>query len=120
MKRWLLLMSAGALLSPAAVFAQTYPNFTQGSMTSTTVTDTLITETIAIERMGGDYTSYSGFNVTPSGSVGAAGTTYSVTNAGDEFQFEFVERTAGVIETEDITRTIEQTSTKNSLSVFSQ
>lgn len=119
MKKWLLLMSAGALLSPAAQ-AQTYPNFTQGSMTSTTVTDTTITETIAIERMGGDYTSYSGFNITPSGSVGDAATTYSVTNAGDEFQMEIVERVAGVIETEDISRVIEQTSTKNSLSVFSQ
>jgi len=119
MTKWLLLMSAGVLLSPA-VQAQTYPNFTQGSMTSTTVTDTIITETIAIERMGGDYTSYSGFNITPSGAVGADGTTYSVTTAGEEFQFEFVERTAGVIETEDISRTIEQTSTKNSLSVFSQ
>ncbi len=119
MKKWILLMSAGALMSPG-VQAQTYPNFTQGSMTSTTVTETTIDETIAIERMGGAYTSYSGFNITPSGAVGAEGTTYSVTTAGEEFQFEIVERTAGVIETEDITRTIEQTSTKNSLSVFSQ
>lgn len=119
MKKWLLLMSATAFLGPA-VQAQTYPNFTQGSMTSTTVTETTIDETIAIERMGGAYTSYSGFNITPSGAVGAEGTTYSVTTAGEEFQFEIVERTSGVIETEDITRTIEQTSTKNSLSVFSQ
>ena len=119
MKKWLLLMSAGVLLCPA-VQAETYPNFTQGSMTSTTVTETEITETIAIERMGGDYTSYSGFNVTPSAAIGADATTYTITTAGEEFQFEIVERTAGVIETEDLTRVIEQTSTKNSLSVFSQ
>ena len=47
MKRWLLLM---ALAAPTAVSAQSaYPNFTQGSMTSTTTTDTTIEETIAIE-----------------------------------------------------------------------
>jgi hypothetical protein len=115
MKRWLLLI---ALAAPTAVSAQSaYPNFTQGSMTSTTTTDTTITETIAIERMGGDYKSWSGTNITPSGPVGDASTTYSVTTAGSDFQLEIV---AGVIETEDITRTIEQTSVTTSLSVFSQ
>lgn len=96
------------------------PNFTQGSMTSTTTTEQTITETIAIEKFGGDYTSYSGINITPSGAIGASGTTYSVTTAGEEFQLEIVERVAGVVETQDITRTIETTSTTNSLSVFSQ
>ena len=118
MKRWLLLM---ALAAPTAVSAQSaYPNFTQGSMTSTTTTDTTITETIAIERFGGDYNSWSGTNITPSGPVGDASTTYSVTTNGSDFQLEIVERTAGVIETEDISRTIEQTSVTTSLSVFSQ
>ena len=89
-------------------------------MTSTTTTETEINETIAIERFGGDYNSWSGTNITPSGAVGASGTTYSVHTAGDDFQLEIVERSAGVIETEDITRTIEQTSVTTSLSVFSQ
>lgn len=118
MKRWLLLI---ALAAPTAASAQSaYPNFTQGSMTSTTTTDTTITETIAIERFGGDYKSWSGTNITPSGGVGETGTTYSVTTAGSDFQLEIVERAAGIIETEDITRTIEQTSVTTSLSVFSQ
>ena len=118
MKRWLLLI---ALAAPTAVSAQSaYPNFTQGSMTSTTTTDTTIEETISIERFGGDYQSWTGTNVTPSGAIGDAATTYSVTTAGEDFQMEIVERTAGIIETEDIVRTVEQTSVTNSLSVFSQ
>lgn len=118
MKRWLLLI---ALAAPTAASAQSaYPNFTQGSMTSTTTTDTTITETIAIERFGGDYKSWSGTNVTPSGAIRDTSTTYSVHTAGEDFQIEVVERAAGVIETEDITRTIEQTSVTTSLSVFSQ
>ena len=118
MKRWLLLM---ALAAPTAVSAQSaYPNFTQGSMTSTTTTETTISETIAIERFGGDYKSWSGVNVSASGAIGAEGTTYTIETAGDEFQLEIVERAAGIIETEDITRTIEQTSVTHALSVFSQ
>tara|TARA_A100001234_G_scaffold214256_1_gene217692 strand:- start:542 stop:898 length:357 start_codon:yes stop_codon:yes gene_type:complete len=118
MKRWLLLI---ALAAPTAATAQSaYPNFTQGSMTSTTTTDTTITETIAIERYGGNYNSWSGTNVTASGAVGDANTTYSIHTAGEDFQVEVVSRTAGVMETEDISRTIEQTSVTTSLSVFSQ
>ena len=118
MKRWLLLI---ALAAPTAVSAQSaYPNFTTGSMTSTTVTDTTVNETINIERYGGSSTSWTGTNITPSGPVGDASTTYSVTNAGADFSLEIYERPAGVIEIEDITRTTTQTSTTNSLSVFSQ
>lgn len=107
------------LVSPAYAQSVT-PNFTQGSMTSTTTTTTTIDETIAIEKMGGAYTYTSGYNVTPSGAIHATGTTWSVTTAGDEFQLEQTTRAAGVIETEDIERTIEIESVTNSLSVFSQ
>lgn len=118
MKRWLLLI---ALAAPTAVSAQSaYPNFTTGSMTSTTVTDTTVNETINIERYGGASTSWTGTNITPSGPVGDPSTTYSVTTAGADFSLEIYERPAGVIEIEDITRTTTQTSTTNSLSVFSQ
>ena len=109
------------LLLPGAAIAQTVtPNFTQGSMTSTTTTTQTISETIQVKIYGGDYASYSGVNVTPSGAIGASGTTYSVTNAGEQFQLETVTRAAGIVEQQDITRTITTNSTTNSLSVFSQ
>lgn len=115
MKRLILLMM---LASPAA--AQVTPNFTQGSMQSTTTTTIDIERTIETEIMGGDYSSWSGTNVTPSGDILDDSTTYSVTNAGEQFQLEVVTRAAGVVETTDITETIDQTSTTTSLSVFSQ
>lgn len=89
-------------------------------MTSTTTTDTTVTENIVIEKYGGDYASYSGYNVTASGNLGDSTTTYSMTNAGEEFQLEIVSRQAGVVEMQDITRTLEIQSVTNSLSVFSQ
>ena len=115
MKRLLLLL---LIASPAA--AQVTPNFTQGSMQSTTTTTIDIERTIETEIMGGDYSSWSGTNVTPSGDILDDSTTYSVTNAGEQFQLEVVTRAAGVVETIDITETIDQTSTTTSLSVFSQ
>ena len=115
MKRLLFL-----LMLPAAANAQTTPNFTQGSMQSTTTSTIDITRTIETEVYGGDYNSWSGTNVAPSGSIEDSSTTFSVTTAGDSFQLEIVERSAGVVETIDVTETIEQTSTTTSLSVFSQ
>ena len=114
---WLVIVA----LLPLPSFGQTVtPNFTQGSMTSTTTTTQTISETIQVKIDGGDYASYSGVNVTPSGAIGASGTTYSVTNAGEQFQLETVTRAAGIVEQQDITRTITTNSTTNSLSVFSQ
>ena len=106
------------LASPAV--AQVTPNFTQGSMQSTTTTTVDIDRTIATEIYGGEYSSWSGTNVTPSGDILNSSTTYSVTNAGEQFQLELVERAAGVVETIDINETIEQVSTTTSLSIFSQ
>ena len=109
------------LLIAGPVSAQTVtPNFTQGSMQSTTTTTIDIDRTIETEVFGGDYKSWSGTNITPSGSLENSSTTFSVHTAGDPFQLEIVERSAGVIETIDITETIESTSTTTSLSVFSQ
>jgi hypothetical protein len=107
------------LASPAAAQSVT-PNFTQGSMQSTTTTTIDIDRTISTEVYGGDYTSWSGTNVTPSGDILNSSTTYSVTNAGEQFQLELVERTAGIIESIDIDETIQQSSTTTSLSIFSQ
>ena len=109
------------LLLAAPVSAQSVtPNFTQGSMQSTTTTTIDIDRTIATEVYGGDYKSWSGTNITPSGSIEDSTTTFSVTNSGEQFQLEIVDRVAGVIETIDVNETIQQVSTTTSLSVFSQ
>ena len=116
MKRLILLLM---LASPAA--AQTItPNFTQGSMQSTTTTTVDIDRTIETNIYGGDYKSWSGTNVTPSGDILNSSTTYSVTTAGEQFQLETVVRDAGVVENIVIEEVIESTSTTTSLSVFSQ
>ena len=116
MKRLILLLM---LASPAAANTIT-PNFTQGSMQSTTTTTVDIERTIEREIMGGDYKSWSGTNVTPSGDILSDSTTYSVTTAGEQFQLETVVRDAGVVENIVIEELIESTSTTTSLSVFSQ
>ena len=116
MKKLLLLL---LLASPAAAQTVT-PQFTQGSMQATTTTTQTITETIATEVYGGAYSSWSGTNVTPSRGITDSSTTWSVTTAGEQFQLETVTRAAGIIETIDITRDIDTTSTTTSLSVFSQ
>jgi hypothetical protein len=116
MKKLLLLL---LLASPAAA-QQVTPNFTQGSMQSTTTTTVDIDRTIETNVYGGTYSSWSGTNVTPSGDIADTATTYSVTNAGEQFQLEIVTRAAGLIEDSLVTETIQQVSTTTSLSVFSQ
>ena len=116
MKKLLLLL---LLASPAAANTVT-PNFTQGSMQSTTNTTVDISRTVATNVYGGDYSSWSGTNVTPSGDIADTATTYAVTNAGEQFQLEIVTRAAGLIEDSLVTETINQVSTVTSLSVFSQ
>lgn len=105
------------LLLAAKADAQTVtPNFTQGSMQSTTTTTQEITETIAHEIYGGDYSSWSGTNVTPSSDLSS----FTVNQGATSFQYEVTTREAGVIETIDIEREIDFSSTTTSLSVFSQ
>ena len=115
MKKLLVLLF---LASPAA--AQVTPNFTQGSMQSTTTTTIDIDRTIATNVYGGAYSSWSGTNVVPSGDIANTNTTYTIHTAGDQFQLEVVTRAAGKIEDSLVTETIEQVSTTTSLSVFSQ
>ena len=116
MKKLLLLLF---LASPAAA-QQITPNFTQGSMQSTTTTTVDIDRTIETNIYGGAYSSWSGTNVTPSGAINESSTTYSVTNAGEQFQLEIVTRAAGLIEDSLVTETIQQVTNTTSLSVFSQ
>ncbi len=116
MKRLLVLLM---LASPAT--AQVTPNFTQGSMQSTTTTTIDIDRTIATNVYGGDYSSWSGTNIQASGdNIAATGTKFTLKTPGDQFQLEIVTRTAGKIQDSLVTETIEQASTTTSLSVFSQ
>ena len=109
------------IFTPAVAFGQTVtPNFTQGSMQATTTTTTNITRTINTDVYGGDYSSWSGTNVTPSGDITDSTITWSITTAGEDFQLETVTRAAGIVEDIDLTETITQTSTTTSLSIFSQ
>ena len=116
MKKLLLLLF---LASPAAA-QQITPNFTQGSMQATTTTTVDIDRTITTNIYGGDYKSWSGTNVTPSGDILNSSTTYSVTTAGEQFQLETVDRPAGVVENIVVDEIIQQQSVTTSLSVFSQ
>ena len=117
MNKWLLLL----LLFPTAVRAnQITPQFTQGSMQATTTTTQVVTEVIDQEVFGGNYNSWSGTNVVPSGDITDSNTTYTVHTAGEQFQLETVVRPAGVVEQIDIDRTITTNAVTTSLSVFSQ
>ncbi len=119
MKRIISLLTL-SLISAAPAYSQVKADFTQGSMQSTTTTTVDIDRTVSIETLGGTYKSWSGTNVTPSGDILDAATTYSVTTAGEQFQLETVNRSAGVIETQLIEEQITQNSVTTSLSVFSQ
>jgi len=122
MKKWILLL---ALLSPAAARANTItPQFTQGSMNSTTTTTQTVTETIQTQVYGGALNSWTGSNVTAtsatSAGIAGADTVFDIDTAGSAFQLETVTRAAGVIEQIDVTRNITTNATTTSLSVFSQ
>ena len=116
MKKLLLLLF---LASPAAA-QQVTPNFTQGSMNSTTTSTIDINRTIATNIYGGDYSSWSGHNVTASGNIVDPSTTYVQTDPTSNFQLEIVTRAAGLIEDSLVTETIQQVTNTTSLSVFSQ
>ena len=118
MKKWILLL---ALLSPAIARANTVtPQFTTGSMQSTTTTQQTITAAIVHDVLGAKVETWSGTNVTPSAAIGADGTTYSVINNATEWDLQITTRDAGTIETITIDRTIETDSTTNSYSIFAQ
>ena len=126
MKRLLLLL---LIASPVSAQSVT-PNFTTGSMTQTVTATQEVTETIAIERFGGAVATWNGDNVQPTSDATAAspptiGLTsgsaqFYVVDASQPWQLEIITRAAGLVETEDVTRTIETNTTTNTLSVFSQ
>lgn len=118
MKKWILLL---ALLSPAAARANTItPNFTQGSMNSTTTTTQTIKEVTKTQKFGTALKSWAGTNVEPSSNIVAADTTFSVKDVTKPWNMETVTRAAGLVEQIDTTIDYTINTTTTSLSVFSQ
>ena len=118
MKKLIILL---ALLSPAVARAYTVtPQFTTGSMNSTTTTTQTIVETEQVQVFGAAVNTWSGTNVTPSADIATSGTTFSVTNTANPWSLEKTTRAAGIVEQRDYTRNFTINSTTTSLSVFSQ
>ena len=118
MKKLLILL---ALLSPGIARANTVtPQFTTGSMNSTTTTTQTIVETEQVQVFGATVNTWSGTNVTPSADIATSGTTFSVTNTANPWSLETTTRAAGIVEQRDYTRNYTINSTTTSLSVFSQ
>ena len=123
MNKWFLLF---LLASPTVVRAElVQPNFTQGSMNSTTTTTIDIDEEIVTTTYGAALNKWSGDNIThtsaSSGGIADSDSVFNMTTAGSDFTLEIVTRAASqVLEVQEIERTIETTATTTSLSVFSQ
>ena len=122
MNKWLLLF---LLASPMVARAELVtPQFTQGSMNSTTTTQQDIEEDITITKYGSVLSTWTGENIThtsaTSGGIVDSDSVFTIHTVGDPFTLEITTRAAGVVETIDIDRTIETTATTTSLSVFSQ
>ena len=120
MTKWIILLS---LLSPAVARANTVtPQFTTGSMQSTTTTNQIITETIEHDIKGAAVSTYSGTNITITGAggIGHADTVYTPTTNTTDWDLQITTRDAGTIETITIDRVIETDSTTSSYSIFSQ
>ena len=123
MRKWLLAL---LLLSPTAVKAELVtPQFTQGSMNSTTTTTQEVTEEIVTTVYGSALNKWSGDNIThtsaTSGGIADTDSVFTITTAGSDFSLEIVERAASaIVEKIEIDRVIETTATTTSLSIFSQ
>jgi hypothetical protein len=124
MKKLLLIL---LLLTPVAKANTITPQFTQGSMNSTTTTTQVINETITTEVVGGALTSWSGSNVQiDTDSEGIAGgievtdQVFEIVDTALPWTLEVVTRAAGVVETITEVRDITTNATTTSLSVFSQ
>ena len=120
MKKLIILL---ALLSPAVARANTVtPQFTTGSMNSTTTTTQTITEVTQKQVYGAEVNTWSGSNITASASAGIAGgdAVFTVTDASQPWTLETTSRAAGLVEQWDINTTYTINSTTTSLSVFSQ
>ena len=99
MKKWLLLL---ALAFPASVRAELVtPQFTQGSMNSTTTTTQEIVEDITITTYGSALNKWSGDNIThslaTSGGIADSDSVFNMTTAGSDFSLEVITRAASQV-----------------------
>ena len=118
MKKLILLL---ALLSPSIARANTVtPQFTTGSMTSTTTTQQTINSVEVKEVYGSEVFTWSGNNVPPSAAILDTTTTFSVTDTSLPWNLETTYRDAGLVELWTTTTDYDIQSTTNSLSGFSQ
>jgi len=120
MKKLILLL---ALLSPAVARANTVtPQFTTGSMNSTTTTTQTITEVESRQVFGAAVNTWSGSNISAAASAGIAGgdAVFTVTDNSLPWNLEVTTRAAGLVEEWETTRNYTINSTTTSLSVFSQ
>ena len=123
MKKYLLVLM---LLCPTTVKANTVtPQFTQGSMQSTTTTTQEITETIDTTTYGSALNKWTGENIThtsaTSGGIVDSDSVFTIHTVGDPFTLEITTRAASqVLSLTEVERSIDTTSTTTSLSVFSQ
>ena len=120
MKKLILLL---ALLSPSIVRANTVtPQFTTGSMNSTTTTTQTVTAVEQRQAFGAEVNSWSGSNITSSASAGISGgdAVFTVTDTTLPWTLETTTRAAGLVEQWDTTTNYTINSTTTSLSVFSQ
>ena len=109
------------LLLPAGAYANTItPQFTTGSMNSTTTTTQTITEVEQRQVFGAEVKTWNGSNVTPSADIAGSGTTFTVTDSTLPWTLETTTRAAGLVEQWDTTTNFTINSTTTSLSVFSQ
>jgi len=123
MKKWLILL---LLASPTVARAELVtPNFTQGSMNSTTTMTQAIVEETTVTTYGSALNKWSGENIThtsaSSGGIVDTDSVYTLHTAGDPFTLEVDSRAASQVLSVSVTdREIDTTSTTVSLSVFSQ
>ena len=123
MKTWLFLL---ILLSPSVARAELVtPNFTQGSMQSTTTMTQDIVETVETTTYGSAINKWTGENIThtstSSGGIVDTDSVFTIHTVGDPFTLEITTRAASqVLSVVEVDRTIDTSSTTTSLSVFSQ
>ena len=114
------------LLSPSVGRAELVPpNFTQGSMQSTTTMTQDIVEPVETTTYGSAINKWTGENIThtsaTSGGIVDTDSVFTIHTVGDPFTLEITTRAASqVLSVTEIDREIETTSTTTSLSVFSQ
>lgn len=114
-----LLLAAGVICTPA--LANTVvPNFTRGTINSTTESATKVIETIRqVEYTTGESYTVTGTNINIP-STPQKGAEYTIMNPGAPFQFSETYLGPGVAKETWIDRTTETNSTTTSISVFTQ